>query len=241
MDWLKGKFNRNTAPVVNSSGTPAPVVKPVETPAPDDKPVETPAPDVQVETPVASNFTLTQLCDELQNYFKKCINDTSIQECPELVINLTEHPEYETVLNTPTTYNNYSSSNDEVVKIDGIKVTKFREPKNYFNALKYEGKLYFFKVLETDGEQDKSNLGTKYYSSNNLPRVQIFEDGVFLSQLRNKKDTPETKLDGWQINLNAISPTKRLGKNSRYGGRKSRRSRKSKKQRKSRKQRNTRR
>jgi len=107
--------------------------------------------------------------------------------------------------------------------------------------LKYEGKLYFFKVLETGGEKYVSNFGTKYYSSKNLPRVQIFEDGVFLSELKNKKDTPETKLDGWQINLSAISPTKRLGKNSRYGGRKSRRSRKSKKQNKSRKQRNTRR
>ena len=142
------------------------------------------------------DFTLTKLCDELYNHFSKCINDISIQECPELIIDLTEHHEYEDVLNPPT---EYSQKDDAVYKIDGINnITRFRKDKYYCNALKYENKLYFFKVLETDD----SGLGTKYYSSMKLPRVEIFEDGVFLSEKRNKKDTTEIKMECWQINLN---------------------------------------
>ena len=142
------------------------------------------------------DFTLTKLCDVLYNHFSKCINTKNIQECPEHIIDLTKHPKYEDVLNTPT---EYSQNDDAVYKIDGINnITRFRKHKYICNALKYENKLCFFKVLETD----ESDFGTKYYSPINLPRVEIFEDGVFLSKIVNIKDTPEMKLECWQINLN---------------------------------------
>ena len=145
------------------------------------------------------DFTLTKLCDELYIHFSKCINDISIQECPELIIDLMEHPEYEDVLNTPTVY----SQKDAVYKIDEINnITRFRKHKYICNALKYENKLCFFKVLETD----ESGFGTNYYSPKSmmkLPRVEIFEDGVFLSEKTNIKDTTEIKLECWQINLNS--------------------------------------
>ena len=174
----------------------------------------------------AQNFTLTELGDKLNTFFKKCINNTGIQECPELIIDLIKHPEYENVLNTSTT------SNVEVVKIDGINVTKFRADNNYYNVLKYQGNLYFFKVLEID-DSLSSIRGTTYYSTMNLPRVEIFQDGVFLSKIRKKKDTSE-KLDCWQIKV--ISPEKkswfgagRKSNKKRYGSKKNKNKKKNKK------------
>jgi hypothetical protein len=138
--------------------------------------------------------------DKLYTHFSKCIND-SRPECPEVIIDLEEN----SVLNLPIT------SNVEVDKIDGTNITKFRADENYFNALAFENKLYFFKVLESDD----SGLGTTYYSSMKLPRVQIFQDGVFLSEKRNEKNTSE-KLDCWQIKV--TPPPKKTWW---WGGRKS--------------------